>query len=63
MESLYEKAEKVWKENKPTQIKALESRSDDCVFSALNDVLGDILSPSWETDSRIAWALMQGRDA
>ena len=60
---LYKKAVKAWGRNLPQRLANLPDKSDDRVFTVLADILGDILAPDWETDSRIAWALMQGREA
>lgn len=62
VESLYRKAVCAWGVAIPERIKQLENTSDESVYNALVDILGDILSPTWVSDSRIAWALMQGRE-
>ena len=59
---LYRKALAAWGFAMPEQLKNLTDRSDEAVYSALNDVIGDMFSAHWVADSRIAWALMQGRE-
>ena len=63
MFELYRKALSNWGQALPPQLKGLKDRSDEAVFDALKEVLGDITSETWLIDSKIAWALMQGRDA
>ena len=61
MENLYREAVKAWGAAMPTQLKGLKDRSDDSVFCALDLVMDDLFSDTWEADSKIAWRLMQGR--
>lgn len=61
MGTLYRKAVQAWGAAMPPQLKNLRIRTDDIVYDALLAVLNDITSPNWTADSRIAWALMQGR--
>ena len=61
MFELYRKAVFAWGQAMPTQLKHLRDRSDDSVYAALQRVLEDVTSPTWEADSKIAWSLMQGR--
>lgn len=61
METLYRKAICAWGVSAPAKIVKTD-RSDDAVFNALVEIVGDIFSPTWERDSRIAWALLQGRE-
>lgn len=63
MESLYRKAVNAWGLAMPSKIRNLSDRSDESVFTALNEVCGDLFSENWESDSKIAWRLMQGYDA
>ena len=62
MFELYRKAVLKWGQALPVQLKCLKDRSDESVFYALQEVLGDITSETWTIDSKIAWALMQGRE-
>ena len=62
MNNLYFKAKMAWGVCLPKQIKRLHNRDDEHVFEALKDVLNDILSETWTIDSKIAWAIMQGRE-
>ena len=62
MNDLYYKAKMAWGVAMPKQLKRLQIRDDEHVFEALKDVLNDVLSETWTTDAKIAWALMQGRD-
>ena len=62
MFNLYKKALNKWGVALPTQLKYLKDRSDESVYNALQRVLEDVTSDTWEVDSKIAWALMQGRD-
>ena len=60
--SLYRKSVLAWGVCLPNQLKSLSDRSDEAVIEALKEVLADVLSDSWTTDARIAWALIQGRE-
>ena len=60
--SLYRKSVLAWGVCLPRQLKILSDRSDEAVIEALKEVLADVLSESWTTDARIAWALIQGRE-
>lgn len=62
MFELYRKALSKWGQALPMQLKGLKDRSDEAVFDALKEVIGDVTSETWTIDSKIAWALMQGRD-
>ncbi len=59
---LYRKAVLAWGLALPESLKRLQNRSDGSVYEALVAVLNDVTSPSWTTDAKIAWALMQGRE-
>ena len=59
MFDLYSKAKDAWGGDIPKQLHALTDRSDESVFNALNEVLGDLFSDTWLKDSKIAWKLMQ----
>ena len=63
MESLYRKAVLAWGVALPSQLKELKDRSDESVFNALKEVMGDPFSKDWAVDSKIAWRLMQGYNA
>lgn len=62
MDDLYFKSKMAWGACMPKQLKRLQNRDDAHVFEALKDVLNDIMSETWTTDARIAWAIMQGRE-
>ena len=62
MFELYRKALSKWGQAMPVQLKALKDRSDEAVFEALKEVIGDVESETWTIDAKIAWALMQGRE-
>lgn len=62
MEDLYYKAKMAWGACMPKQLRRLQNRDNEHVFEALKDVLNDILSDTWTTDAKIAWAIMQGRE-
>ena len=55
---LYFKAKMAWGACMPKQLKRLQKRDDEHVFEALKDVLNDITSDSWTTDSKIAWSIL-----
>ena len=61
METLYKAALLRWGAALPEPLKRLKDRSDEGVVKALDAVLSDIFSDSWPDDSKIAWALLQGR--
>lgn len=62
MNDMYYKAKMAWGVAMPVQLKQLKNRDDEHVIEALQNVLGDITSDNWKVDSKIAWAIMQGRD-
>ena len=62
MNELYNKAKMAWGICMPRSLKALRLRDDEHVTSALWDVMNDITSPTWTIDTKIAWALLQGRE-
>ena len=62
MNELYYKAKMSWGVCMPKQLRRLQNRDDEHVYGALKDVLNDVLSDTWTTDAKIAWALMQGRE-
>ena len=60
MDSLYRKAVMEWGSAMPERLRKLTDRSDESVFDALKEVLGDVCSETWTIDAKIAWRLMQG---
>lgn len=62
MNNMYYRAKMAWGAAMPKQLKRLQNRDDAHVYEALKDVLNDILSDSWTTDAKIAWAIMTGKE-
>lgn len=59
---MYFKAKMAWGVCMPKQLKKLSNRDNAHVFEALKDVLNDVTSDTWTTDSKIAWAIMTERE-
>jgi len=56
---LYREAVSAWGLAMPVQLKRLHDRSDESVFDALKEIIGDVTSQTWTIDAKIAWRLMQ----
>ena len=63
MHDLYREAELSWGVALPHPIRVLHNRDDEHVFRALQEVIYDMTSCTWEADSKIAWRIMQRRKA
>lgn len=61
MDELYNKAKLAWGITMPREVRQLPIRDDDHVMIALQAVIYNMRSTTWEKDSRIAWRIMQGR--
>lgn len=58
--TMYARAVDLWGTKMPDRLKRCD-RSDSTVRAKLAEIIGDVTSPTWEKDSRIAWAILQGR--